>query len=120
MKTRKNISTTFAALAALLATAALTQGCTGLYSGDIEGTNFKFVIPEATIKGQGIFGGLLGTLGLVFPIEQAVPESTTTNNNIDAVYLNTLAVRVTAAADHNSDGSLKKERMFDENLVGTC
>ncbi len=104
-------------VAFLALTAIFAQGC---YQGEIDGSNFKFVIEPQTIPGAGPFGGVLSTLGLDLPFSSAIPASAATDKQVTEVYLNTIALRTTISSDSDRDGKAIKERMEDDSLIGPC
>jgi hypothetical protein len=109
-------TTTFAALAPLL----LAAGCTGLYSGSLEGESFRFPIEETTIDGQGPLGGILSALGIVFPFDQVIPSRILADRSVTEVHLDAIAIRLTTAADYDASHRLRPARQKDASLVGTC
>lgn len=111
-------SKTLAAIALTLVGIA-GSGC-GMYHGEMEGNNFKFAIQPQTIESGGILGGVLSSLGIDFPFEAAVPAATATSKEIKEIYLDTIAIRTTLAADMNADGTGNEERLMDDNLIDTC
>lgn len=103
-----------------LVTALGAGACTGLYSGTLEGATFKFPIAETTIDGQGPLGGLLSALGIVFPFDQVIPSRIVADRSVETVHLDTIAIRITTAADYDASHRLLPSRQKDADLVGAC
>ncbi|MBI3542081.1 MAG: hypothetical protein HY075_02230 [Deltaproteobacteria bacterium] len=111
----KRLALVGALLAVILATA---QGCG--FQGEISGDNFKFLVEPQTVPGAGPLGGVLSTLGIDFPFDQAIPQTAVADKSVTEIYLSNIALRTVVKTDTDASGKTIKAELEDDGKIGPC
>lgn len=96
------------------------EGCALRYEGEVEGNSFPFAIAPQEIPGGGVVGGVITSLGISFPLENAFPATAKAAEKVTEIYISEFALRSTRADDFDARGQHIESNLTDPNRVGDC